>query len=309
MKFGVFVHPIRPKLYLNDLVKVIQDKGFSYSNNDPDIAIVAGGDGTFSHYGRILRIPMLFVGVKDDEVLGSKARLGEVLIKDLPKALAVIDNGNYTLERRRMFSVSLKRTKNQGFTSKVTAVDVLTDIYIERAIFSGCLRYLLSVKVHKGKTATNNLNFAEYAIGNGVIISTSLGALGYYSYPDRIRIAKASRNSNSNNSNNNHESNKTFADDRIGICHIIPTFLVRKATLNNEKRVKKRPPLISCIRYTIPYQSTIKINLLRNSDARLYGTTSHSRGLAFKSADEIAVRPSRRIAKIIRLYFTRRHRT
>ena len=30
--------------------------------------------------------------------------------------------------------------------------------------------------------------FTEYAIGNGVIISTAFGSGGYYSYPDRLKL-------------------------------------------------------------------------------------------------------------------------
>ena len=46
-----------------------------YSEKDPDIGIVIGKDGTFGYYGRILRIPMLFVGINDPNILGNKAKL------------------------------------------------------------------------------------------------------------------------------------------------------------------------------------------------------------------------------------------
>ncbi|MGC2680788.1 MAG: hypothetical protein WA323_02900 [Candidatus Nitrosopolaris sp.] len=59
------------------------------------------------------------------------------------------------------------------------------------------------------------------------------------------------------------------------------------------------------IRYTVPYQSIIKISLTRNADVRLYGTTENSRGLAITSNDEILIGPSRRTAKIIRLEYDR----
>ena len=45
-----------------------------YSEKDPDIGIVIGKDGTFGYYGRILRIPMLFVGINDPNILGNKAK-------------------------------------------------------------------------------------------------------------------------------------------------------------------------------------------------------------------------------------------
>lgn len=70
---------------------MIQSTGVSYSTRDPDIAIVVGGDGTFGYYGRTLSIPMLFVGFNDPDVLGSKAKLAEILFHDLSKALSDIN--------------------------------------------------------------------------------------------------------------------------------------------------------------------------------------------------------------------------
>jgi len=117
---------------------------------------------------------------------------------------------------------------------------------------------------------------------------------GYYSYLDRITVGKR----------NNNKSNKgaKFSDNKLGICHIIPTFLVRKPNLGYKKKTLVRG---SDIRYTVPNQSIIKISLTRNADVRLYGTTENSRGIAITSDDEILIRPSRRTAKIIRLNYDR----
>ena len=267
------------------------------------MAIVVGGDGTFGYYGKKLQIPMLFVGVNDKDIIGSKARLAEVLFEDLPKAIGDINNGNYRLDKRRMFSVSIKHKNNDNKNSIEGATDILTDIYIERGIFSRCIRYALSVTIRDANSEYHTLKkFAEYAIGNGVIISTSFGARGYYSYLDRITAGKRNNNNKSNNN-----SIQTFPDNRLGICHIIPTFLVRKLSLGKRKENKKKRTLVpsSYIRYTIPYQSIIKISLTRNADVRLYGTTEHSRGLSITSNDEIMISPSRRTAKIIRLDYGR----
>jgi NAD+ kinase len=155
----------------------------------------------------------------------------------------------------------------------------------------------LSVTIRKANSGYHALKkFAEYAIGNGVIISTSFGAHGYYSYLDRITAKKRNDNNKSNNS-------AQFSDNKLGICHIIPTFLVRKLNLGNKK--KRTVVRGSYIRYTVPYQSIIKISLTRNADVRLYGTTENSRGLAITSNDEILIGPSRRTAKIIRLEYDR----
>jgi NAD kinase len=297
LKFGIYVHSKRPKISPNKILKVVESSGLSYSNRDPDMAIVVGGDGTFGYYGKKLHIPMLFVGVNDNDVLGSKARLAELLFDDLHKALSEIKKGNYRLEKRTMFCVCIKQKNNdnkkEGRIERAT--DILTDMYIERGIFSRCIRYALSVTMRKPNSGYHTLKkFAEYAIGNGVIVSTSFGAYGYYSYLDRITVGKR----NNNKSNNGAQ----FSDNKLGICHIIPTFLVRKLSLGYKKETLVRS---SHIRYTVPNQSIIKISLTRNADVRLYGTTENSRGMAITSDDEILIRRSRHTAKIIRLDFDR----
>ena len=295
MKFGIYVHSKRPKISLNEILKVVESAGLSYSNRDPDIAIVVGGDGTFGYYGKKLQIPMLFVGVDDNDILGSKARLAELLFEDLHKALYEINNGNYSLEKRSKFCVCIKHKNNDNQNGIERATDILTDMYIERGNFSRCIRYTLSVTIRKANSGYHTLKkFTEYAIGNGVIVSTSFGAYGYYSYLDRITVVK--RNNNKSN------SGAQFSDNKLGICHIIPTFLVRKLNSGDKKRTVVRS---SYIRYTVPNQSIIKISLTRNADVRLYGTTENSRGIAITSDDKILIRPSRRTAKIIRLNYDR----
>jgi NAD kinase len=180
LKFGIFVHPKGPKKPIKKILKVVRSAGISsYSGIHPDIAIVVGGDGTFSYYGRTLSIPMLFVGVNEKDILGSKARLAHIFFDDLAKSLVAIKEGRYIIDERRMFSL------NYGTNG---SKDILTDVYLERGIFSGCIRYAVSVyAIDKFKCSTNE-KFTDYAIGNGVIISTSFGSGGYYSYPDRIKL-------------------------------------------------------------------------------------------------------------------------
>ena len=191
----------------------------SYSEKDPDIAVVVGGDGTFGYYGRILRIPMLFVGVNDPDILGSKAKLAGVSFDDLSKALMCIKLGRYFVDKRRMFSLTCGTKK---------LVDILTDVYLERGTSSHGIRYALSVFSTNKFKQSSRQTFTEYAIGNGVIISTSFGSGGYYSYPQRIKLDRYNDNDTS--------IQKRFSDNKIGICHIIPTFLLR---LGNETEGKK----------------------------------------------------------------------
>jgi NAD+ kinase len=259
MKFGIFVHPKRPKMRVTDIRKALVATGISYSS-EPDVAIVVGGDGTFGYYGRTLSIPMLFVGVKDPNILGSKSVLAEIYFDQLHKALKDIENDKYRIDERRMLTVKCK--------GDVT--DVLTDVYLERGISAGSLRYTVSVKHAK-------FLFTDYAIGNGVIVSTSFGSAGYYSYPDRMK---------------NNKNVSRFADDEIGICHIIPSFLLRERGERKER---------ASIRYSVPSKSIIKIRLTREADARLYGTTKGSKGVAITVDDEVRVTQSNKTTKMIRL--------
>jgi hypothetical protein len=286
LKLGIFVHSKRPKISIKEVVKVFQSVNIPYSNKDPDIAIVIGGDGTFGYYGRILRIPMLFVGINDSDILGSKAKLAGVSYDYLARALISIKSGSYFVDKRRMFSLNYGTERS---------VDILTDIYLERGNFSHGIRYALSVF----SPVRSNLElvpkkFTEYAIGNGVIISTSFGSGGYYSYPQRIKQGKFN--------DNDTVTHKRFSDNRIGICHIIPTFLLRE---KNERRGKKNNNIRMTgeqIQYTVPIESTIKINLIRNANVRLYGTTDDSKGTAVGIDKEISIIASNRFAKIIQLY-------
>lgn len=268
MKFGIFVHPKRPKVPVDRILKRVKSAGASYSQ-DPDIAIVVGGDGTFGYYGRTLSIPMLFVGVRESGVAGSRARLAEIFYDDLVRALRDIEAGRYSIMEKKMLSARLKRRP----------VDVLTDVYLERGKFAGCLRYATTVKP-SGQSKFSP--FSDYAIGNGVIVSTSFGAGGYFSYPDRLRSGKQGR-----------MGSLDFGDDRIGICHIMPTYLVRK-----RKGISRQSDKI---RYTVPLHSIVQIKLLRDANARLYGTTAHSKGVPVRLGDTITVSPAKRTARIIKL--------
>lgn len=276
MKFGIFTNPKRPKISQDRIFKLIQLAGVTYSAKDPDIAIVVGGDGTFGYYGRILSIPMLFVGVNDPELLGSKARLAEIFFNNLDKVLRDINLGKYIVEEKKMFSVNFG--KNNSTTA---AHDVLTDIYLERGAYSGCIRYTVSIYY-------NGLynNIMEHAIGNGVIISSSFGSKGYYSYPQRLKLIGDSRS---------RGKIESIADNKLGICHIIPTFLVRQTNKKKEPRPSK------FINYVVPWQSTVKISLFREAKVRLYGTTDVASGIPININDEIKIGPARKTAKIIRL--------
>jgi NAD+ kinase len=114
---------------------------------------------------------------------------------------------------------------------------------------------------------------------------SSFGSKGYYSYPQRLKLI----------GDTGSPGKESFADNKLGICHIIPTFLVRQTN-------KKKEPMPSkLINYVVPWQSTIKISLFREAKVRLYGTTDVSSGIPINISDEIKIGPSRKTAKVIRL--------
>lgn len=276
MKFKIFVHPLRPKVQAEKIQKILQSLDLQISEIDPDIALVIGGDGTFSHYGRKLSIPMLFIGVPTDEILGSKSRLAETSLQNLTKTLRNIAKGNYVVSEKRMLDVRYGASP---------VISVLTDIYLERGLFAGCIRYSISItskKIDKKNKKNSKPIFRDYVIGNGVIISTSFGSTGYYSYLDRIKNPK-------------QKPSELFDDNKLGLCHILPTFATR--LMSDGVNYKKIIP----IRYTVPVSSTIDITVIREANIRLYGTTIHSKGVKISWNNPITVTSSSKTAKIIRL--------
>lgn len=267
MKFGIFVHPKRPKISVEQIAIQIQSAGLRYCPSEPDVAIVVGGDGTFGYYGRILAVPMLFVGVKESDILGTRARLAETMYDRFDKALHDIDAGRYSIIEKRMLSVNFGGQHS----------DALTDVYLERGEFAGCIRYVMQV------SNNGHSSFDEYAIGNGVIVSTSFGSGGYFSYPNRLKSKEWDQTS----------SIGQFSDNRIGICHIIPTYLVR--VRNGERHLTNK------IQYTVPIDYQIQIKLVRDADVRLYGTTDDSKGKKILFDDTISISASKHTAKIIKL--------
>ena len=269
MKYRIYLHRSRPKVLAKDITKIFKDCEINPSSRDPDIAIIIGGDGTFGYFGRKLDIPMLFVGVKDLNPVGSKASLAELFFDKLNYGIREIEDGNYYIENRTLISVD--------YCGRCE--DVFTDVYLERGNFGGCLRYLVSLNTKKRKH--KEFRFTDYAIGNGVIICTATGSSGYYSYPQRI-TSKATPSYKAQ-----------FSNNKLGICHITPYSLLRVS--------KGHTFLKPEVQYTIPLQSEIKLNLLRPSNALLYGLSHNSRGIKISENDTITIEPSPRTAKVIKI--------
>jgi len=262
MRAAILLDPIRPKVSLEDAIKVVNNAGLIYDSKRPDLGIVIGGDGIFSYYGRVRKIPLLFVGVRKPKPIESKAHLAEAYFDELEDVLKRIKDGGYKIVEYNRLAVFLNDKKLN---------DVFTDVYLERGLNSNCLRYKLEVK-------GEGFSFIDFAISNGVVITTSAGSTGYFSSLDRIKDGWLNINSYTR-----------IKEDQVGIYHILPTYTIREGT--NEH------PL----RYVVPYGSEIRIKLAREGDARIYGITRSQKGMEIGKEDVIEVKASEEKTKLIRL--------
>ena len=262
MKVRMLLDGGTPKVPPEELRRVIEDAGMEVSQGRADFGVVVGGDGRFGRYGRTEDIPLLFVGMRSKGAAGSKAQLARIEYDHLPRALKRIGSGDYSVDEYARLGVLLNG-KGVG--------EVFTDVYLQRGSESTCIRYRVKVSGREEE-------IEEAAIGDGVVVSTSAGSTGYYSYPDRIR--------------GDYIDPGGFASiekDEVGICHITPTYTERVGTD------------LHPLRYTVPWGSRISLSLFREADARIYGTEDKRAGVRVSLGDEIVVRPGAKKTRIISL--------
>jgi len=260
MKVKLLLDGGRPKADPGEIEEIIEKSGMTVGDRNADVGLVVGGDGLFSAYGRSEEIPLLFVGVKSRGAIGSKAYMAAAYLNELPSALAAIAEGRFRVEEHGRLKV-LKNQRHLG--------NVFTDVYLQRGAESNCIRYRL-------KVTSGAVVFEEAAIGDGVVITTSAGSTGYYSYPDRedgneIRV----------------EAYSAIEMDEIGICHITPTYTERVGTGEHP------------FRYTVPWGSRADLWISRPADARLYGATPDRKGIKVGVHDRISIIPSETTTKVI----------
>jgi hypothetical protein len=263
LKASILIDPERPKVKKEDVVEMLHHSHFEYSSSNPDFGIVVGGDGIFSHYGRLATIPLLFVSVRSAEATASKGYLAEVNLDDLPRALDAIGRRDYREIQYRRIQVSINGS---------IAGDVFTDVYLEKGADSNCLRYHLEAK-------GDFTGFKESAISNGLIICTSAGSTGYFSYVDKLKGGVNLR----------AKSFTQIQENEIGICHIAPVLTKREGTT------------MTPLRYTLPYGTSLKISLTRDADARLFGLTKSRKGIRIRVGDYIGIHRSKDKTKLIRI--------
>ncbi len=244
------------------LRRIIEAAGLDVGRKKADIGVVVGGDGIFSRYGRTEDIPLLFVGVRSKRPTGSKAVLSEVYFDELPVVLPQIKAGKYRIDQHRRLLV-FKNGKSIG--------EVFTDAYLQRGGDSNCLRYRVRVR-------GEGVVVDEWAIGDGLVVSTAAGSSGYYSYPDRIKDEVL-----------DPTASAKIGKDEMGICHIVPTFTQREHDDGHP------------LRYKVPWGCRVEVSLTRPADARLYGTTRGRGGVRVGSKDVIVIGPANDATKVILL--------
>ncbi len=254
----------RPKVSESEVVSILKKSGVEYSQTKPSFGVVVGGDGLFSHQGRQLGIPLLFVGTKSRRPTDSKARLAEVYLTGLEAALREIKQGKFAVVKHRRLEVWISDGTFRG--------EIFTDVSLEKGADSNCIRYTVDVR---GK----GVDFTDSAVSNGIVITTAAGSAGYYSYLDKLDRGDRLE----------PERYSVIGEDHVGVCHIAPTYTSRSGT--------KRHPL----RYTVPWGSTFKITLMRDADAHLFGVTKSRKGLKITTDNVVEVGPSRNTTNVIRL--------
>jgi hypothetical protein len=264
LKATVLVDSERPKVSESEVVSILKKSGIEYSLTSPSFGIVVGGDGLFSHQGRQLGIPLLFVGTKSKRPTDSKARLAEVYLTGLEAALREIKQGKFAVVKHRRLEVSISDGTFKG--------EIFTDVSLEKGADSNCIRYTLEVQGNGG-------DFTDSAVSNGIVITTAAGSTGYYSYLDKLDRGDRLE----------PEKYTVIGEGQVGVCHIAPTYTSRDGTT--------RHPL----RYTVPWGSTFKISLMRDADAHLFGVTRSRKGLKITTDDVVEVGPSKNSTNVIRL--------
>lgn len=128
---------------------------------DARLIIVLGGDGTLLSVARQLKgkeVPILGVN------LGGLGFLTEISMEELPDMLASFLNGRYSLSKRAMLSVGVKRKGEQVFD-----ISVLNDAVITK----DALARIIDIE-----TYVNEEYLTTYR-ADGLILSTATGSTGY----------------------------------------------------------------------------------------------------------------------------------
>lgn len=262
MKVKMLLDGEKPKVSPQELKRVIAEAGAEVTTRRAEFGVAVGGDGLFSKVGRSETIPLLFVGVRSSKSTGSKAYMAQVYFDELSGALKQIMEGRHRIKEHPRLEV-FKNGRSLG--------EVFTDVYLQRGDESNSLRYRLRV-------TTSGEVIEEAAIGDGVVITTSAGSTGYYSYPDRMKEEALEMGAHSR-----------ISDDRVGVCHIIPTYVERTGTTQR------------LLRYSVPWGSKIEVWTTRPAHARLFGGEAGRSGTKITTKDRVSVVEGKRSTRLVLL--------
>jgi len=263
MKASILIDSERPKVRTQEVIDKFNQAGIEHSEQNAEFGVVIGGDGVFSYFGRLEKIPLLFVGLRPQKPTGSRAHLAEVYFDELATALLDLKEGRYEVVEYPRAEVLLNGT---------SIGDVFTDVYVERGADSNCLRFLVI-------TLGNGFGFTDLVIANGVVVTTRAGSTGYYSYVDKVRLGDWFE----------PERHVIIGENELGVCYIVPTYSIREGTVEHP------------LRYTVPFDTQIQIQLLREADARLYGVAKDRSGIKVGLDDVVTIKASRRNTRVIKV--------
>ncbi|MCL4404363.1 hypothetical protein M1583_00010 [Candidatus Marsarchaeota archaeon] len=210
MKINLIVDKYHNDRY-DSIRKAFERDGFEISTKDYALTVFVGGDGTFANGAlEFISKPVLFLSRHWKRHNGSisynsQANVDSESLSAISKRL---NKGDYRIREEPVLYASYKGKKYFS----------IYDFFVERFGTKEALRY--RIKVSDGKSAIN-----LYSISNGLIITTSLGSTGYYSYMDILENGKP----------------KPIPKNRIGLCHILPVKIeeTRKGVVSKGKLRKE----------------------------------------------------------------------
>ena len=142
---------------INCLKEILYKKNIEYSEENPDIIIAYGGDGTFLiAERRFPGIPKILL--RDSETCQLCCNL------DIKEAIDLFEKGKYEIQKIK----KLKAICEDGETRELIGVN---DIVIRNNLPTEAIRFKLKI---------NEKDFGEF-IGDGIVISTPYGSKTYFS--------------------------------------------------------------------------------------------------------------------------------
>ena len=138
---------------IDELRKEIEKHGFKYSENNPEVVISLGGDGTYLRSERKYpRIPKL--------IIRDKSICKKCEFDDLEKALRRLKDGKYKIRDNMKLETKIRRRK-------LTCVN---EFSIRNRYATTALRFYMWINDER----------TDEIIADGIVVSTPFGSTGYY---------------------------------------------------------------------------------------------------------------------------------